>query len=75
MLCLSFLLYKMTRIIGLFHGIVMKLTGVILLEQCQARSRCSINATCRIPVTSWHSFLSYEGFWDWGQLGSLPKMT
>lgn len=38
-------------------------------------SRCSINATRRIPVTSRCSFLSYEGFWDWGQLGFFPKMA
>ena len=53
----------------------MKLTGIILLEQCQARSRCSINATCCIPVTSWRPFPSYEGFWDWGQLDFLLKLT
>lgn len=68
----------MSRIIGLFHRTVVKLAEIIRgkhLEQCQVCSRCSINATCCIPVTSWHSFLSYKGFWDWGQLGFLPKMT
>lgn len=43
--------------------------------QNSVSSRCSINATCCIPVISRCSFLSYEGFWDWGQLGFLPKMT
>lgn len=56
----------------------MKFTGVIHvnhLEQCQVPGRCSINVTCCIPVTCWYSFPSYEGFWDWGQLGFLPKMA